>query len=117
MKSYAGLLIKGYPHVAQAYGLCGQPGFGDLAGATRALGIGYYAFQPVSDGFCGSYPTISSSNPRLWDAGRYDNGNGPGRAILDTINANPDCLGNLTYVQTSDPLIPSFPATYCSGTC
>jgi hypothetical protein len=86
VKAYTGLLIKGYPHVAEAWALCGQPGYGDLAGAATALGQGFYNFRPVADGFCGGPATISASTPRIWDAGRYDDGGGPGSAIIDTIN-------------------------------
>lgn len=117
VKSFAGLLIKGYPHVAEAWSRCGQPGCCVIAEAARALGIGYYDFRAVADGFCGPYTTISSGSPRIWDAGLYDDGNGPGSSIYDTINANPDCLGNLNFVQTTDPGVAGFPGTYCSDVC
>lgn len=111
VKSFAQLLIAGYPHVAQAYSLCGQPGSNDLSGAAKALGIGYYAFQAVSDGFCGGPASISSSSPRIWATSGYNDGGGPGSGLIDSINAN-TCLSNLNYVQTSDPQIPDFPSTY-----
>lgn len=116
VKSYSQLLIKGYPHVAQAYGQCGQPGYGVLSAATQALGQGYYDFQAVSDGFCGGPASISSSTPRLWDQAGYNDGNGAGSGLLDTINAN-TCLSNLNFVQTTDPQIPDFPSTYLEVSC
>ena len=106
VKAYSALLINGYPHVAHAYadGGFGQPG---MQSAAVALGQGYEGSQSLSDGYCGGPSTISQSSSRIWATSQYNDGNGPGSALYDTINAN-DCLSNLNYVQTTNPGLPGF---------
>lgn len=104
VKSYSALMINGYPHVMYGW----PTGGGGAAGARRCavnLGQGYESSVALSQGFCGGPPTISSSSPRIWDAGGYNSGGGPGSSIYTTMEApaNADCLPNLHYIQNVDP--------------
>ena len=96
--SYANLMAQGYPFVACTYeyyansGNCAE----GVKQAAIALGQGY---SPVTScntyiDYCGYSGTPSASTPRIWASGEYNDGNGPGSALYDTIQAN-SCLYNL----------------------
>lgn len=103
VQSYSALIINGYPHVMHAY----SDAAGGAAGmkqAAIALGQGYEAGISLSSNYCtgGQTRAIDSSHPRLWATSKYNDGNGPGSSIYDTINAN-TCLSQYNYAQTTDP--------------
>lgn len=106
VQSYAALLTNGYPHVQHAFN---DNGWGEngMVQACTALGQGYEAGQVLKAGYCGGPAYVSASSPRIWAASEYNDGNGPGSSLYDTINAN-DCLYNLNYVQESNPNLPGF---------
>lgn len=106
VRAYGSLIINGYPHVQYPWYLSGG-GSSGMQQCAINLGQGYQSGVSLSGGdYCGGpCPAISSSCPRIWDAGHYDDGGGPGSQVYDTINysGNGDCLPNLNFIQTLDP--------------
>ncbi len=96
--SYANLLSKGYSFVAatyQYYASAGNYAEG-VQQASIALGQGYSPIASLNTyiNYCGWSGTPSASTPRLWAESEYNDGNGPGSALYDTIQAN-SCLSDL----------------------
>lgn len=106
VSSYAQLIIQGYQHVAAGYTDAG----GDVQNAATVLGQGYRSCCTYDGSFCwgASNTTISSTNPRVWDAGHYNgSGYGPGSDIYRTISFN-SCLSDYNYYQSTNPNLAGF---------
>ena len=90
--SYANLMSKGYPFVAATYHYYAKSG-NYAEGVKQAgitLGQGYSPIASLNTyiDYCGWSGTPSASTPRLWAKSEYNDGNGPGSALYDTIQAN-----------------------------
>lgn len=90
VKAYYQLLSNGYQHVAYA-GYNGEAGQTGYKAAAIALGQGYRSAYQYQTDYCTSLRSVNSSNPRLWDTGRYNDGGGPGSKLYNVIAAN-SCL-------------------------
>jgi hypothetical protein len=95
---YANLMSKGYPFVAATHQYDASAGnyAEGVNEASIALGQGYSPTASLNTyiDYCGWSGTPPESTPRLWAASEYNDGNGPGSALYDTIHAN-SCLSDL----------------------
>lgn len=96
--SYANLMDNGYPFVSCTYWYYANQGNYNegVKQAAIALGQGYSNVASCNTyiDYCGWSGTPSPSRPRTWAQLLYDDGNGPGSALYNTIQAN-SCLSSL----------------------
>lgn len=110
--AYTNLLLRGYAHVQYAYTYSSNPNLPDagIDAAFEAVGRGYHTANNTAVDFCGWSGTANSStSKRLWDAGGYNDGSGPGSNLKGTFHySGNQCIRDLNYVQTTNPNLTGF---------
>jgi hypothetical protein len=99
IRSYARLIIEGYPHVRYAYSGNGGNSAG-AAAAANALSSGYWTgYTKSATSYCSStsYAVNSSSTKRVWATAGYSGMDGT------ITSSNNTCLNTLHYIQKTDP--------------